>query len=211
MTNLNVLLIVLGVTLGVIVALLVLLPLLKKKGVNTSEILNNATNITNSLDKVISVAQDLLPNNPALNVLTTIEKWAKIAAGNAQQLYHAGEITGDERATTAERIVLNVLAEMKISVDNNKKALIDAAIKNAVNDLGHNNPDIIKEIAPTETVNTVVVTPKIVYKAPDGTELKPVEATTPINASTDTNIPTADTTNVQDNTASTDTTQTVAQ
>ncbi|WP_234123435.1 hypothetical protein [Clostridium hydrogenum] len=129
--------IILAVTAGVLATLLFIFPLLKKKGVDAGKALDNAQTAVNTAGKLIDAATAVLPSNPALNILEIVEKWAKIAVGDAEQLYHAGDITKDERAKTAETVVLNVLSELKIDVDDNKKALIDAAIKNAVNDLGH--------------------------------------------------------------------------
>lgn len=68
-----------------------------------------------------------------------MQKWAQIAVGDAEQLYHAGDINKDERRKVAESVVESVLKELNIDIDENKRELIDAAIKNAVNELGHSN------------------------------------------------------------------------
>ncbi|MBZ9633219.1 hypothetical protein [Clostridium sp. FP1] len=96
---------------------------------------------------MLGAVQDILPNNPTVIILKTIEKWAKIGVGNAEQLYHSGEVTGEERAT----------------------------IKEAVLNLGHTKEAVVK-IAdiPSETVKVEVVPAIIKYFAPDGvTELQP--------------------------------------
>jgi hypothetical protein len=125
-----------GTTFGVLGTTLGAIPYFSKKS-NGDVVLNKAQSVVNSADKILAVANDVLPNNPVVNVLEVIEKWAKIAAGNAEQLYHAKDISKDDRAKVAEGVVLNVLQELKINVDDKRKALIDATIKNAVNDLGH--------------------------------------------------------------------------
>lgn len=126
----------LGTTVGVLGIVLGILPYAKKKDINV----DGAIKELNSKGELIQAAVDeikpILPTQ-AQGVINLIEKWAPIAAGNAEQLYHAGDISKDDRAGAAESVVLNVLKEMNITVDDNKKALIDATIKNAVNDLGH--------------------------------------------------------------------------
>lgn len=129
--------IILGVTVCVLLVLLALFPLLIKKGINLDNYFKETEKVVDTSNKLLGLANEVLPNNKAVNILEIIDKWAKIAVGNAEQLYHAEGIQKDERAETAENVVLNVLKELNIEVDDNKKALIAAAIKNAVNDLGH--------------------------------------------------------------------------
>ena len=131
--NVLVLISTLGVTFGALGTILGVVPYLKKKNVNV----DGAIKELNSKGELVQAAVDeikpLLPT-PAQGVINIIEKWAPIAAGSAEQLYHAGDIAKDDRAGSAESVVLNVLKEMNVEVDDNKKALIDATIKNAVND-----------------------------------------------------------------------------
>lgn len=126
---------VLGVTIGVF-------PYLKKKGYPIDKTLDTAKDVLQKAGSALDVAGEILPANPAINILKTIQNWAKIAVGNAEQLYHAGDIEKDERATVAEQVVMNVLKELNITIDDNKKTLIDAAIKEAVNNLGHAPVDV---------------------------------------------------------------------
>lgn len=144
-TELVVLFTIAGATFGVLITMVSIFPILKKKGVDVSKALDNAEKIVDASDKILNVASDVLPGNPTVKTLEIIEKWAKIAVGNAEQLAHTGDINKDDRAEVAEKVVLNVLRELNIDVDDNKKALIDAAIKNAVNDLGHSNSTSIKK------------------------------------------------------------------
>jgi len=127
---------VFGVTFGVLGTMLGITPYLKKKNVNVDGAIKG---LNDKGEIAKAVADELKPILPkaAQTVIEIIEKWAPIAVGSAEQLYHAGDIQKDDRTSQAEGIVLNVLKEMNITVDDNKKELIDAAIKNAVKDLGH--------------------------------------------------------------------------
>ncbi|AAK79508.1 hypothetical protein BJV85_002456 [Clostridium acetobutylicum] len=130
---------IIGIILGVLITMLSIFPLLKKNGIKVSDILEETQKVVDASDKVLGVASEVFPKSGTVNILEIIDKWAKIAVGSAEQLSHAGDISKDERAEVAENVVLDVLKELNINVDDNKKALIDAAIKNAVNDLGHSS------------------------------------------------------------------------
>lgn len=125
-----------GVMVGVLGSMVGLFPYLKKKGIDVDKAIGTVEKGLDTANIMMSVAEPLMPA-PVVNVLELIKTWAKIAAGNAEQLSHAGTINKEEREQVAENVVLNVLQEAKVPVDTNKKALIDAAIKNTVNDLGH--------------------------------------------------------------------------
>ncbi|KOF56823.1 hypothetical protein AGR56_09185 [Clostridium sp. DMHC 10] len=127
---------VIGVTFGALGAMLGVVPYLKKKNVNVDGAIKELNNKGEIVKAVADELKPILPKS-AQTVIEIIEKWAPIAVGKAEQLYHAGDIQKDDRAQIAENVVLSVLKEMNINLDDNKKELIDAAIKNAVKDLGH--------------------------------------------------------------------------
>ena len=113
MSNFVIVISVIVFVLGVVIGLI---PYLAKKGINTGKALNTAQKVIDGSDKILKVANEVLPNNPAVNILSVIEKWASIAVGNAEQLNHTGEISKDQRATEAEKIVLNVINELNIKL-----------------------------------------------------------------------------------------------
>ncbi|WPC42785.1 hypothetical protein [Clostridium sp. JS66] len=122
---------------GGVIGFIAGIPYLKKKGIDVSKGIDTAK----AADPVINAASTLLPNNKAIDILKTIEKWSTIAVGQAQQLYYAESIEKDERISTAQNVVYNALLELNIPLDENKKNLINAAIENAVKDLGHNKTE----------------------------------------------------------------------
>ncbi|MFL0251236.1 hypothetical protein ACJDT4_12440 [Clostridium neuense] len=130
---------VLGVTFGVLGTMLGIVPYLKKKNVNLDGTIKELNDKGEIAKAVADELKPILPKS-AQAVIEIIEKWAPIAAGKAEQLYHAGDIQKDDRAQIAENVVISILKEMSITIDDNKKELIDAAIKNAVNELGHKIP-----------------------------------------------------------------------
>jgi len=126
-----------SVVFGVIGIVVGLVPFLRKKGFPIGAFLGNAKNVVNKASEAVTTLDKLMPDNAVINVLEVIAKWAKIAVGNAEQLYHTGEIDKLQRAEVANKIVYDVLKMLNIEVTDNLKSLIDAAIKEAVNALGH--------------------------------------------------------------------------
>lgn len=139
MINSIVISLVCGVVLGII---LMVFPKLKKKGIDAGKALDATENVIKAADPIIDIVNGILPGNPAISVLEILKKWGPIAAGYAQQLCHAGDINKEDRAATAENVVYGVLKELKIDVDDNKKLLIDAVIKNTVDGFGHTPIDL---------------------------------------------------------------------
>lgn len=126
-----------SVVFGVIGIVVGLVPFLKRKGFPIGAILDNTKDVVNKADETVTVLDKLMPDNKVIDVLEIITKWAKIAVGNAEQLYHTGEIGKVQRAEVADKIVYDVLKMLNIEVTENLKPLIDAAIKESVNALGH--------------------------------------------------------------------------
>lgn len=129
--------IVFAVVLAVIAIVVGLVPFLRKKGVNLNSYFATANNVVTKANYTIDFLNEVMPDNKVVDILEIIAKWAKIAVGNAEQLYHTGEIKKDERAEVANKVVINVLEMLNIEVTDNLKTLINAAIEDAVNTLGH--------------------------------------------------------------------------
>lgn len=127
-------LIVSGVVGGIIV---VGASILKKKGITPEEISEDVQKVAVASNAVINVAEAIIPNSPVVPILNIIKEWGPIAAGFAQQLCHAGDITKDERIAYAEEVVYSALKVSKLDIDDDKKLLIEAAIKDVVNSFGH--------------------------------------------------------------------------
>lgn len=132
-------LLVTGLIAGGVIGFLSGIPYLKKKGINVDGIIDKAEQVVNVAGTTLDAVEPLLPPTIANN-LEYIEKWAKIAVGKADQLYHAGDIGKDDRKTTEESVVDDLLKELNITPTESIKALINASILNAVNESGHKDP-----------------------------------------------------------------------
>lgn len=123
---------------GVVGTIFDIVPYAKKKGIVKADLVR-VENVAEGVEKVIKEVEPCLPKE-AKNVAYIIAYWIPIAAGYAEQIFHAEDIQADQRAEYAENIVLCILKEFKITADNNEKTIINATIKNAVGELVHKTP-----------------------------------------------------------------------
>ncbi|QAT40815.1 hypothetical protein [Clostridium sp. JN-9] len=136
------LLFVFGITVGVGASALVLLPLLKKKGVKVEEIAGKVDKAMNMADSVLQVADKIVPNNPVVKTLDVIETYAKKGAGCAEQLYLTSKLDGEARSDKAKDTVYNALEIAGITVTPEIDQLIKDTIESEVLLLGHKPVDV---------------------------------------------------------------------
>lgn len=133
----NIILIAIGTTLGVGITSMVLLPLLKRKGIKTNEILKRTDDILNGADAIINVADKLLPNNTIVNTMATIEKYVKLGVHEAEQLSLATDLNKEDRNKKAKETIYASLKIMGIEIDPDIEKVIDATIEMECLALGH--------------------------------------------------------------------------
>lgn len=132
---------------------------LNKKGVNISKDLDNVNKVITATEPIISVAKGIAPLNPVISIADLIEHWAKIGVGNAEQLYHTNQLTGDDdRKETAKQTVYTNLKELNINPTENQKKLIDDTIQYWVNDLGHKDKTDAEKEAEKQALQAKVTT-----------------------------------------------------
>lgn len=154
MDNLQVLLIVLGVVLGVGGTVFLLFPKLKEKNIEVEPILNKATTVLEGIDAILNVTDKLLPNNAAVNVLKTIEKYSTIAVHQAEQLYVASKIDKVERNIKAKETIYAALKTLGIERNEDIDTIIDGAIEAEVLALGHKDKSEAEKQAEKEQLQS---------------------------------------------------------
>jgi len=135
MSDLTILFTIIGLAVGVGATVLVFLPYLKKKGVNTGEILGKVDAGLKEVRKYTDAAKSIVPGNKFLNILSIIEHYAEIGAGQAQQLNISSQLPADQRKQSAEDYVYNVLNKLGIEVDDNVRTIVSGVIENKVYEL----------------------------------------------------------------------------
>lgn len=137
MSNLNIMVVVLGVALGIGASVLIGFPLLKKKGVNTEELIKDVDLAAKAIEGVAAVSNVIAPNSPATAILDVIKDWAKEGSHQAEQLCIASKLDKDERNAKAKESVYAVLDMLKIKRTDDIDKLIDTAIEAECLALGH--------------------------------------------------------------------------
>lgn len=137
MSNIEILALVLGVALGIGGTVIFLFPFLKKKGVNTEEVIQKVDKSLDAANGVLTIADTLIPNNPALNTLKVVEKYARIGVDQAEQLYVSSQLPADQRNAKAKETILAALKSAGISITPELTSVIDGAIEAEVLALGH--------------------------------------------------------------------------
>jgi len=131
------LLLVLLVVTVVLVAIIVILPKLIAKGVNVPGSIATAKSALNASDQILKVVDTVLPNNPAVEILKTIEAYATKGVKGAEQLYLSAQLAGDERNAKAQETIAAALTVLDVKVTPSIQTVIDGAVEAEVLALGH--------------------------------------------------------------------------
>ena len=141
MININDIVAVGGVLVGVIGVIFGLVPYLKKKGIDTEKVLDTTGNVLEATEPFIQLAKTIPALKPGATLIDWIEKKAVAGVKAAEQLAHAGSLkTNEEKFNAAQNTVYAALKEIEITPTLNQKKLISDFIQEAVNDLGHAGP-----------------------------------------------------------------------
>lgn len=149
-----VLLTIVSVIVGLSVAIGIVLPYLKAKGVNVKEILDKLQKGLEEVKTGLAVVKEVAPNTPQLSTIELVEKWAEIGVKKAQQLYISSQLTGDERNQAAKDTIVAALRELNIPVSDNLKQIISDTVESKVFDL--KTPEEIKT-QETKSVQNIAV------------------------------------------------------
>lgn len=137
MSNISLVSLIIGLAVGVIAASGILLPALKKKGVDAGAILEQASSTIGVINNTFDSLKAILPDNPAVNMIDKILDWASIGVDQAEQLYLVGKIKGDERKAAAIDFIHESLSLAGIEITPSIEKIIDGAVEASVLALGH--------------------------------------------------------------------------
>lgn len=121
------------IILGVIGALSFIFPCLKKKGINTTEVLDKAEKGLNEAGTVLELGKELVPSK-ALDTLAIIDNLALRATKSARQLSISSQLPLEQRQSQAKESILAGLATFNIPISDNLEKIIDDSIQSFVLD-----------------------------------------------------------------------------
>ncbi|ORX22466.1 hypothetical protein BVF91_11540 [Thermoanaerobacterium sp. PSU-2] len=152
--TLAVLTLVIGLVIGVVATVGVVIPLLKKKGIDIEKYLNEANDTVVKVDQVFDTIKPFLPQVPALGIIDKVLEYTKLGVDKAEQLYHIGQIQADQRKAEAKSFILDALKLAKIDVTPELDKVIDGAIEASVMALGHTQQTAQAQVAATTDTQT---------------------------------------------------------
>lgn len=126
------------VTIGINIGI----PALKNRGIDVKKYIDGADTVIEKANTIIEATDSILPNNPIVNTIKVVEKWAKIGVDYAEQLYNTSKIEKDGRNDKAKEQVYTALKLLGLEITPDIDKIIDGTIEAEVLALGHTPVDI---------------------------------------------------------------------
>jgi len=142
MSNVWILILVLAVVVCTAAIVSVIVPYLKRRGVDMKAILDKTKEAIITVNNTLEMIRPFLKESNGVDVFDKIITAASTGVGQAEQLYLMGELEPRQRKEAAREYILDACRLMGIEVTPDVLKLIDGAIEAEVLWLGH-----ISEIA----------------------------------------------------------------
>ena len=137
MNDTQTLIIVIAVLILVGIILAVVLPLLKKRGIDMGAVLDRAKDSLDTVNKTLDMLKPFMEDSPVVDAFDKILNAATVGVGQAEQLHLIGQLEPEERKDAARRYVIDAVKLMGVEVTPEVSKLIDGAIEAQVLELGH--------------------------------------------------------------------------
>jgi len=135
--NIMSLIIVLIVLVFVGIVIAIILPYLKKRGVDVSMIIDQTKKSLDTVNKTLDLIKPFTEDSEIVDAFDKILTAANVGVGQAEQLYNIGQLEPGERKDAARQYVTQAVALMGVAVTPEVEKLIDGAIEAEVLELGH--------------------------------------------------------------------------
>ena len=130
MNNLQTLIITGGAVVVVGLVLGVVLPYLKRRGVDVQNLLDQSKAVLAAADSAYDIAKPFITESVDTDKFDKVVKAAKIGMRNVQQLYDTGQITNpNERKAAARQYVIDSLPLIGVEMTPEIERVIDGAIE----------------------------------------------------------------------------------
>ena len=137
MNNILTPVIVLAIVITVSAIITIAMPYLKKRGVDAGEVLAQIKESIGALDNTYSLLKPFFTETSGAETIDKILAAANVGVANAEQLYHIGQLSANERKAAAREYIVDALGLMDVTVTSEVERLIDGAIEAEVLELGH--------------------------------------------------------------------------
>jgi len=137
MTNTQTLIIVLAIVVGFGVITAIVLPFLKKKGIDTGKYLDKANDALSTMNSTLAILRPFIAQGDNMAAVDKLLSHVDKAVGNAEQLYKLDKLPAEEREAAARKYIADTAQVFGVEMTPEVNALIDGAIQASVNALGH--------------------------------------------------------------------------
>lgn len=121
----------------VLVSIIVIIPKLTKNGIKVDGYINTVNNVLTKIDPILSIVNQVFPNDPAMKIIDFIDNIAKKAVDAAEQMYISTQLPKDQRNAKAKELIDAALTASGVKVTPEIEKIIDGAIESEVMTLGH--------------------------------------------------------------------------
>ena len=158
MSNVQIVILIVVTTIVVSVMELYVFPTLKKKKIDAQDILQKADKGLNVAGTVINVADEILPNNPAIAILKLAQNAAKNGVDHAEQLCISSQLDENQRNAKARETAWDVLKYAGVKETPDLDKIVDSFLEADTLALGHKTPTDTEKAAQLQQAQQNVTT-----------------------------------------------------
>lgn len=146
MTGTQILLIVLGVIAFAAIAIAFIFPYLKRKGIDVDKVLGQTKDALGTINKTLEIIRPFIDDKSSISIVDKICSIASIGVGNAEQLYHIGQLEAGDRKDEAYKYITDSLKLIGVDITPEVDRVIEGAIQAEVLGLGHKSDTIKNDV-----------------------------------------------------------------
>ena len=137
MNNMETLIITIALVAVVAVIMGLVIPRLKKQGVDIDKTIEQTKNVLNAITEMADIVKPFVDESKVASDFESILAATKTGVANAEQLWHAGQLEGNERKGAAQKYVIDTLGLLKVPVTPEVERVVNGAIEAEVLGMGH--------------------------------------------------------------------------
>ena len=132
MNNTEIVIAIVALVAGIALATGIFIPLLKKKGIKTDQIIDEAQAGLKTAGVVLDGVQTALPGLPGIAIVDKVIELEQKGVAAAEQLKNSAQLPADQRKAAAIQLVKDFLTAANVEVTPDIEKIIDGAVEAAV-------------------------------------------------------------------------------
>ena len=140
-----ILLIILAFAIATVALVFVALPAAKRKDINVKAALDRTSNAVATVTKALDTIKPFIKDSVDTNILDKIVTAAHAGVGNAEQLYHIGELEPGQRLAESQKFALRALKLAGVEDTPEVRRVLEGISQAEVIALGHKEKTLSAE------------------------------------------------------------------